>query len=242
MNRRRKAFVHVGLPGGLGDLLPHALARHDHALVELGVRCPAASRAETLRAAVEIMRTHRELGYERREVEGAWTEICRRGRRGRDTLVVSEPSLAAATTDQIELLFDGLAGFERHIVVTAQAPDARTRIGDPARDLVHVLDRWRRAARRADRVHVVVAGPDEDPQQLWSRFGRVVGFGTASLSVADLPSPHLRAPAAPERVDVLRRIGTGWVEHLRSHEYDVVGDPAHLVPSVGLPGVLVGGA
>lgn len=242
MNRRRKAFVHVGLPGGAGDLLPQALARHEHALVELGVHCPAASRAETVRAAVEIMRTHRELGYERREVEGAWTEICRRGRRGHDTLVVSEPSLAAAGPDQIELLFDGLAGFERHVVVTAQAPDARTRVGDPARDLADVLDRWRRSARRADRVHVLVARPEEDPQRLWSRFGRVVGFGTASLRVGDLPVPHVPTASSPQRADALRRIGAGWVEHLRLHEYDVVGDPADLVPSVRLPGVLVGRA
>ena len=97
MSKKRKAFIHVGLPGGPGDFLEIALRRHAHALAALGVRNPAVSSDEMFRAAVEIMREHRAWGFERREVEGTWSGICRRGRKGRDTLVVSQPLLAGAT-------------------------------------------------------------------------------------------------------------------------------------------------
>src|ERR1044072_9371615 len=126
MTKKRKAFIRVGLPGGPGDFLEIALRRHTHALASLGVPTPALSADEMFRAAVEIMREHRAWGYERREVEGAWSTICRRGHKGRDTLVDTQPMLAAATSPQIELLFDGLTRFERHVVITASAPDAGT--------------------------------------------------------------------------------------------------------------------
>src|SRR5690349_16959169 len=126
MTKKRKAFIHVGLPGGPGDFLEIALRKHAHPLAALGVRNPAGSADEMFRAAVEIMREHKAWGYERREVEGVWSGICRRGHKGRDTLVVTQPTLAGATSPQIELLFDGLTGFERHVVVTAAAPDAWT--------------------------------------------------------------------------------------------------------------------
>ncbi len=166
MSKKRKAFIHVGLPGGPGDFLEIALRRHAHALAALGVRNPAASTDEMFRAAVEIMRDHRAWGFERREVEGTWSGICRRGRKGRDTLVVSQPLLAGATAPQIELLFDGLAGFERHVVVTATAPDAWTMAGDPTQDLGCVLERWAASARRPERVHVLVTPPDDSGRRV----------------------------------------------------------------------------
>ncbi len=187
MNRKRKVFIHVGLPGGTGDLIDAALARHAHALAELDVRNPAESPEEMFRAAIEILRDHQAWGYRRAEVEGAWSTICRRGRKGRDTLVVSQPLLVAATTPQIELLFDGLAGFERHVVITAGAPHAWNTDGHAEQSLGNVIERWAASARRPERVNVILGGPS-DRLAVWKEFGRTVGFGTASLPVADLPN------------------------------------------------------
>lgn len=236
MTKKRKAFIHVGLPGGPGDFLEIALRRHTHALAALGVRNPAASSDEMFRAAVEIMRAHRAWGFDRREVEGSWSGICRRGRKGRDTLVVSQPLLAGATPAQIELLFDGLAGFERHVVVTATAPDAWTMVGDPTQDLGCVLERWGGSARRPERVHVLITPPD-DRAGVWTAFGRTVGFGTASLSVdglADPPSARPR-PAPPERLPVLRTLAHSWIDQLATGRYDVRGDVTDLQPEVRAP-------
>lgn len=241
MTKKRKAFIHVGLPGGPGDFLEIALRRHTHALAALGVRNPATSADEMFRAAVEITRTHRAWGYERREVEGVWSTICRRGHKGRDTLVFTQPMLAGATSPQIELLFDGLTGFERHVVITASAPDAWTMPGDPAHDLGPVLERWAFSTRRPERVHVLAHRPD-DRAGLWAEFGRTVGFGTASLAVDDLAVPDSARPrpVPAERLTALRALAHGWIDQLSRSEYDVRGDVTALLPeSVRLPGVLV---
>ncbi len=234
MSKKRKAFIHVGLPGGPGDFLEIALRRHAHSLAALGVRNPADSADEMFRAAVEVMREHRAWGYERKEVEGAWSTICRRGHKGRDTLVVTQPMLAGAASQQIELLFDGLTGFERHVVITASAPDAWTLPGDPAHDLGRVLERWAASARKPERVHVLVNRPD-DRAATWAAFGRTVGFGTASLSVANLASQPttLPRPAPTERLTVLRALAHSWIDQLSHSEYDVQGDVTELLP--GLP-------
>ena len=238
MSKKRKVYLHVGLPGGPGDFLEVALRRHWHALAALGVSNPAGSADEMFRAAIEIKRDHRAWGYERREVEGAWSGICRRAHKGHDTLVVTQPLLASATSPQIELLFDGLAGFERHVVITASAPDAWTLPSDPAQDLGCVIERWAASARRADRVHVLVNRPD-DRAGTWAAFGRTVGFGTASLSVADLATPPtaLPRPAPPERLTLLRTLAHSWIDQLSRDEYDVRGDVADLVPGVPEPSV-----
>jgi hypothetical protein len=155
--------------------------------------------------------------------------------------------LAAATSPQIELLFDGLTGFERHVVVTASSPDAWTLPGDPAHDLGQVLERWGASARKPERVHVLVNRPD-DRAGTWAAFGRTVGFGTASLSVADLATQRstLPRPAPAERLTELRALAHGWIDQLAHSGYDVRGDVTELLPdlprSVRLPGVFVGSA
>ena len=236
MSKRRKVFLHVGMPGGPGDFLQIALRRHWHALSALGVSNPSTSADEMFRAAVEMMRAHRAWGYERREVEGAWSGICRRARKGRDTLVVTQPSLAAATSPQIELLFDGLTGFERHVVIAASAPDAWTLPGDPAHDLGEVVERWASSVRRPERVHVLVHRP-ADRAAVWSEFGRAVGFGTASLPIGDLavPDSTLPRPAPPDRLTALRALAHGWIDQLSRSEYDVRGDLTELLHDLPQP-------
>ncbi|WP_323792274.1 hypothetical protein [Nocardioides sp.] len=243
MGSKRKAFVHIGLDDGSGDFVDAALELHQRALAELGVRRPATSSEEMFRAALEMLRTHRDWGYTRDEVEGAWTTIVNRGQKGKDTLVFSQALLAAARPEQAALLVDALSGFEVHVVVTVRAPDAWTLPGEPGHDLGAVLATWGAAVKKPQRVHVIVS---ENPRPTWKSLGKVVGFGTSSLTIDRSPSatrtrpPHL-TPAA--RLDVLRALGTSWVDLLAHSEYDVVGDPALLVPSADAaitPEVLAG--
>lgn len=239
MTKKRKAYVHVGMPG-VADFLGAAIAHHASALAELGVQVPAKHDRESFRAAVEITRSHRTWGIKRKHVEGTWAGIYRRAQRGRDTMVFSAPLLATAEPDQIDLFLDGLAGFEVHVVITAAAPHAWTLPGEPETDLAVVLDRWERTLRAPERVHVILAGAEDAAgvrATLWQRFGQVVGFGTASLGLAEVPDPVAArstwlVPTAPmARAGVLDTLARTWIEHLAEGSYDVLGDPtAALAP------------
>ena len=231
MATKRKAFVHIGLDDGSGDFVDAAWQHHASALAELGVQRPAASGEEMFRAALEILRTHRDWGYTRDEVEGTWTSVVRRGQKGRDTLVLSQPLLAGARPEQVALLVDALIGFEVHVVVTVKAPDPWTVPGEPRHDLGAVLEAWQAAVKKPRRLHVVVAGT---PQATWKSLGKVVGFGTSSLPLDAVPvrSRPRHADLGPtSRAEVLRALGESWVELLSHSEHDVVGDVASLVPT-----------
>ncbi|MCW2794398.1 MAG: hypothetical protein JWO76_3496 [Nocardioides sp.] len=175
---RRRAFLHIGPTHTGSDFLEDALAANAAGLAAYGVRCPARPGEEMFRAAVEIRRVHKAWGYRRREVEGTWSAICRRARKGRDTIVISQPHLAAATPDEIALLLDRLDGFDVHIVVTAPRSGAD-------HDLARVVQRWTVPLRGPDRMHVI--GPtDADAEAfLWAELGRVVGFDATGLPLPD---------------------------------------------------------
>lgn len=177
MGKKRKAYVHVGVPGA-GDIIETALVRHRDALVELGVDVPAKTTDESFRAAVEVLRDHKAWGFRRVEVEGQWAAVYRRALKGKATVAFSQPLLAAATPEQIDLFLDGLTGFEIHAVVT----DA------PGTDLEDVLARWGAAVRKPERLHVIELEA-KGPKAAWKAFGKVVGFGTASLGLDDVPQP-----------------------------------------------------
>ncbi|HWJ80972.1 MAG TPA: hypothetical protein VNS55_01945 [Nocardioides sp.] len=177
MAKKRKAFVHVGVPGA-GDIIETALVRHRDALAELGVKALAKSTDESFLAAVEILRDHKAWGFHRSEVEGKWAAVYRRALKGNGTVVFSQPLLATATPEQIDLFLDGLAGFQVHVVVT----DA------PGADLEDVLARWGAAVRKPERLHLVELD-GKGPKAAWKAFGRVAGFGTASLGLDDVPEP-----------------------------------------------------
>jgi hypothetical protein len=119
---RRTAYLHIGLPRSGGAFLDSALAEHAEALQAAGLRHPAMSAEQMFRAAIEIRRDHKAWGYERREVEGSWAEICRRARKGKGDVVLSQELLAACTPPQIDLLLDALHGFDIQLVVTARDP------------------------------------------------------------------------------------------------------------------------
>lgn len=184
MAKKRKVFLHVG-PRGAGDVIEAALLHHRHALVELGIEVPARSAEEPFLAAVEILREHKAWGFTRKEVEGQWAALCRRIHRGSQAAALSLPLLATADRAQIDLLVDGLVGLQVNVVVTAHPDD----------DVDAVVDRWSTAVRGPERLHVVRL-EDATPKRVWRAFGKVAGFGTASLGLADVPEPVSVRPLA----------------------------------------------
>lgn len=192
MAKKRKVFLHVGVPG-TGDVLEVALVHHRDALVELGIDVPAKTAEETFLAAVEILRDHKAWGFSRREVEGQWAALCRRAWKGKQTVVLSLPLLATATASQVELLLDGLAGLQVNAVITARAAD----------DVDAIVARWSKAVRKPERLHLIRLDDDQAPKKVWKAFGKVAGFGTASLGLAAVPAPMSARP--PSSLEEARR-------------------------------------
>lgn len=202
---KRRAYLHIGLDDGSGDVLGAALDTHEHALLDLHVRRPADA-VSTFRAVVDVLGAPTACGLDRAEVDGAWDALVGRARRGRDTIVLSETLLAGAGADRVRRVVASLDGFDVHAVVTARAPEPWA-----TQDLTEVLPRWADAVGAADHVHVLLG----DPATTWRSLGRVAGFGTASLRVA--PSA-----VAPRPVDPA--VAAAWRAVLGSSAYDVVGD------------------
>lgn len=232
---RRIAFLHIGLLGSGGGFLETALAENAAQLAVVGVEHPTLAPDDMFRAAIEIRRDHKAWGHERRYVEGAWAEICRRIRKGKGTAVVSQELFAACTDDQVALLLDTLAGIDVHVVVTVRRADAERH------ELADLHARWARAVGHADRVHVLVVPPDAEPRAwIWQALGDLVGFdaGRLPLPAPGLP-PHLvrslahaaghdladDAPAASEDqlwwTTALLSATLVEVERLREHERDL---------------------
>lgn len=234
MAKKRKAFIHVGMPG-VGDVIEAALVYHRHALVELGVDVPAASSQEAFRAAVEITRDHKTWGIRRTDVEGAWVKWCRRVQKGSNAVVFSQPLLATATRPQIDLLLDALAGFDVHVVVTATAPHSWCVPGEAETDLGVVLDRWGGVVRKPENLHVLLVDaddPDASQRAAWRGFGKIVGFGTTSLGLGEVPDPVAARPmwlvrtVPKERIPVLDTVARAWIDRIEAGGYHVVGDAA----------------
>lgn len=136
---KRRFVLHIGLEHTGADGVTAGLAEHRERLLELGVRCPARTPDDSLRAAIEMRRLHKAWGFKRREVEGAWADLVRRARKQGATahaaVVVSEELLAGASSDQVALLLDSLGGFEVHVVATLRDPASQ------------VVDGWAGAVR-----------------------------------------------------------------------------------------------
>ncbi|TQK69216.1 hypothetical protein [Nocardioides sp. SLBN-35] len=193
MAKKQKAWIHVGMPGA-GDVVEPALAHHHAALVELGVASLARSSAESFRAAVEITRSHKDWGLKRADVEGQWTRLVRRARKSRCDVVFSQPLLATATAEQVALLVDALAGYQVNVVLTTGLDDESA-----------ALARWQTACRKPERLHVLETD-GLDPGQVWKAFGRLVGFGTASLGLDGLPGASATLQTLPEALREVERL------------------------------------
>ncbi|WP_244930424.1 hypothetical protein [Nocardioides sp. W7] len=238
---KRAAYLIVGLPHGGGTFLPAALHAHGPSLEEAGLRQPARSADEMFRASVEIRRDHQSWGLRRRDVEGAWSGVCRRADRSKGDIVVGHELLAAAGDPEIALLVDRLPGFDVHVVVAAGPADPRLTLFPDDYDLGAVLDRWAAHVRSPDRVHLLVTDPG-DLTATWAALGRVVGFDAgllplpADLEVTadqDLGALRLLASSAGllATVEELRRAAEEWAKTIAEGGYDVQGDLGGLAPS-----------
>ena len=235
---KREVYLHIGL-GEAGEVVDTAVQRHRKNLAELDVLVPSKAREESFRAAIEIRRRHREWGYQRKEVEGAWAGICRRALKGRSTVLVSQTALAGATPEQVELLVSQLPGLKVHVVLTVAAADGWGEPGDPERDLASVVQRWAGAVRRPERLHVVVVPPGEAGRSAaWRALGEVVGFGTRSLKVDGLEPAGPAVPPRPldavAQQRLCERVQT-WRDAVVAGGHDVRGDLADLEPRCAPP-------
>ena len=77
-----------------------------------------ASAGDSRLATHELLRTHKQAGLLRSEVEGRWARICDRVWQHKGVSLLSTPDLCAADKDQIRLALDALIGVEVHLVVT----------------------------------------------------------------------------------------------------------------------------
>jgi hypothetical protein len=239
---KRAAYLLVGLPHGGGTFLTEALRAHEATLEAAGIRQPARSSDEMFRAAVEIRRDHKSWGLRRRDVEGAWSGVCRRAYPGKDDVVAGHDLLAGATHGEIALLVDRLPGFDVHVVVVAGPADPRLTLFPDDHDLGDVLTRWAAHVRSPDRVHLIVA---EDPASTWAALGRVVGFdadrlplpeAVAATTGRDLASLRVLAGATGSLAtsEELREAAEAWAKAAAEGGYDVHGDLTGLHPREGL--------
>ena len=142
---KHNAFLHIG-PGILGVDSPHAALVGNHTLARAELAVPAVSAADVERADLEIRRRHSAAGLSRRDVEGAWAEVCRKAYRAKRDVVISMPGFVDATDDQAALAYDGLFGFRVHVVLTPPT--------EPA-DLEEAFGPWARLVTKPRRRLVV---------------------------------------------------------------------------------------
>ncbi|MDT0188381.1 hypothetical protein Q9S36_50165 [Microbacterium sp. ARD31] len=106
-----------------------------------GIAVPDAPDAVFAHAATEILRTHKQHGLKRKQVEGSWATVCRRARKAKADCFVSMPAFFDASPEQAALALDGLADFTVVLVVTSgfdvEPPDAWLRLAKDGR--THVL-------------------------------------------------------------------------------------------------------
>ena len=190
----QKAFLHIGLPHSGGDLLDAALRRHAGSpggLVDDAgrrVRLPARSEMEMFNAAVEMRRDHRDWGLRRKDVEGAWAQLCRRAIKNKDTVVFSHHLLAGVPPEGIALMADQLPGCTVHVVVTVGPPDPRAGMFPQDYDLTSVVERWSEAVRKPQHLHLVQVDPAR-PDDAWYAFGDVLGIDTRARELPTKPVP-----------------------------------------------------
>jgi hypothetical protein len=163
---KHTAHLHIG-PAVPGVLAPHAVLRDDAYLAGCGVVVPPVAQAGMDRADIEIRRRHKAVGLRRRDVEGAWAEVCRAAFRARSDVLISQPGFVEADFHQVALALDGLVGLELHLLVTPAEP-----VGTG--DLGRLLGPWARFVRKPGRVHVLPVGRGSSPDRLGAQVAQLL--------------------------------------------------------------------
>lgn len=119
---KRTLYLHLGPPGPASDAVHDGVLHHRFALAGAGFHVPAASAYDALTVEADLLRTHKDHGLRRKEVEGTWARTVRDAWRSKRDVVLSVPGLAAAPPESVALALDALAWFEVHLVVTPADP------------------------------------------------------------------------------------------------------------------------
>jgi hypothetical protein len=163
----QRVFLHVGVHKTGTTHLQGELLRHRVALREAGVLYPG-SQNRMFRAAVEVRANHHAWGLRRRDVRGAWDDLCRKARLHDGATVLSHELFAAAARRQVVAALTMLRGLDVHVVVSTPDPASTTTL--------EALAHWGEAVP-ADNVHVLVASSgDAGHDALWRQLADVVGF------------------------------------------------------------------
>lgn len=118
-----QVVLHVGVPKSGTTFLQRALAQNAETLRMRGVLYPRRhDQGDDLmfRAALDVRSNHKAWGRQRRDVTGAWHELCGQARRHGGATVISHELLAGASRRQITAAMTLLKGLDVHLVVTAR--------------------------------------------------------------------------------------------------------------------------
>jgi hypothetical protein len=163
----QRVFLHVGVHKTGTTHLQGELLRHRVALREAGVLYPG-SESRMFRAAVDVRASHRAWGLRRRDVRGAWDDLCRRARCHDGATLLSHELFAAAARRQVVAALTMLRGLDVHVVVSTPDPTSAT--------TREALSHWAPAVPPGN-VHVLVApGGEAGGDVLWRGLADVVGF------------------------------------------------------------------
>jgi tetrahydromethanopterin S-methyltransferase subunit G len=166
---KKNVFLHIG-PALPGVPESHAALRASELLTRAGLATPKVDQVVMDRADIEIRRRHKALGLRRRDVEGAWAEVCRRAfkkaRKGRD-VVISQPGFVDADYQQVALALDGLVGLRLHLVLTP--PTAHD---EPEALAGH----WAKFVRKQGRIHLLPLGSEATGDDLAAGIVRLTGI------------------------------------------------------------------
>ena len=216
MSKKRKAFIHVGLPGGPGDFLEIALRRHAHALAALGVREPGSVGGRDVpgrgrdhaRPPRLGLRAPRGRGHLERASAGA------AARAGTPSWSASRCSPARRRADRAALRRAGRlrAARRRHRHGAGRLDDGRRPDPGPglrARALGRERAQARAGARPDHRSRATGAGA-------WRRSAAPSGSAPHRSPWPAWPTrrPLARGPPRPERLPVLRTLAHSWIDQL----------------------------
>lgn len=245
----RRLYLHIGLQKTGTSFVQRVLWDSQEALDASGVSLVPATKLAMFRLMLDV-RGRFDPAIDPPAVGEAVARFPRQLDRARDTALVTQESLSAATPEQVDRLLAAARDREVHVIVTARdlgrlVPSAwqqtlqsgRSRSlpgylarlaatdGQDARiwatmDLPRILARWS-ARVPAERIHVVtVPPPGAPPRELLDRFCSVVGIDTSVLTVDE--GSRANRGLRWEQAEVLREVNRLLPEEVRRR--DVYGD------------------
>lgn len=224
-----RVFLHVGLPKTATSYLQTIIWSEREVLRERGVTVPGTERRDHLWASRAVRGDLRADAPEQHRT--AWPRLCAELAGAPGTGLVSHEFFAAASAEQARAAVAALTTAEVHVVVTAREPlglfaaswqeslknGATTPMVDYARtesprasaiwnwrtlDLRLVLERWGEAVP-PERTHVIVLDPEAAREDVWQRFGAVLGLDTDGVDVSgSFPNSSMGVAEA----ETLRRV------------------------------------